>query len=242
MRCFLSVLLLLLSVELAHAEGFVIGSYVASPSCSDSSCTGFIVCQNFEGTGYDNSETWTESIGTNGIVNEDDTTSTVLRGSQQLKIYAGDASKTSYSRVSLVSDRTEIWGHIKVRFDASYPYSDPFFLILDSGYGITARLSRNTNGTLKFYQGTSIATTTDATANNTDYHIWFHFTSGSGTGAGSVGFSTTTTEPTSGTKYASYTGATSTAARYVEAYQTDQTTTYFDQVLVKTTSIGTVCD
>ena len=212
-----------------------------SASCSDSTCSGFLVCQNFEGAGYDNSETWVETQGTNGDVNEDNTTATVLRGSQQLKIYAGDSGQSSFDKSpSFGTDQSEIYYHFRFKTDNPTPSSPEIISgVLDSGANVKATVYLNTTGHLYANNNGVIGTaTTSAISAGTMYHVWVHYKQGTANdGIMSVAFSTDATEPTSGTNFSGVTTGTSyVGARYVNFQARYQATNYFDQVLVRATS------
>ena len=71
------------------------GGVAASPAAS------YLVNQNFEGTGYDNGETWTEYVGTGATVNEDYATSPApLAGEQSLYVVGGSDDGETYTSFS----------------------------------------------------------------------------------------------------------------------------------------------
>lgn len=217
------------------------GSGVTATACDGSSATGLLVYQNLEGTGYDNSETWTETIGTDGEVNEDDTTATVLRGSQQLKMVAGSTQSTS--RKSIAANGT-VYAHFLFTTPALPASLGRIFTMETSGQTAQLILQVGNTGKLRLNHGSSVVETTGTMSVDTKYHIWVSYTKGTGAdGAYSVGFSTTGTAPTTGTQYAAGTNGTSTAdIELVRMNAYSAMTHYFDQILVKITPLEPICD
>lgn len=83
MKKLLSVLLFLPACLIGGAVSPT--DYIAvlgAPQVASAPAATYLLNQNFEGTGYDNSESWTETLD-GGTVDEDYTT-TVLAGSQSL--------------------------------------------------------------------------------------------------------------------------------------------------------------
>jgi hypothetical protein len=244
MRYLFSILLLLLSVVSANAEGFVIGSGAAS--CADSSCTGFLVCQNLEGTGYDNSETWTEGVGSNCTVDEDDTTATP-RGSQDLKISTSTSPGTCLTRTSFTAG-SSIYYHIRFKAAAIGVVADIGGLRDSTNTTQLHSITLLSTGALRSIDGSQTASTSGTLSAGVWYHIWGYYQKGTGSNSvHSVEFTADNVRtPTgSGSGYATGTAGTSTAdAGIIRFLQTSENITghYHDQVLVKSTSIGTVCE
>lgn len=138
-----------------------------------SSCTGLLVCQNFEGTGYDNSETWTETAGSGSI--DEDSTTTPLRGSQSLVVTSGATLLTETVKTHTTSG--EVWGHAIVKFGAAPSTNMPLISQVGSGFGIDFKTTGAT-------QMTCDTAYTGATAvANTTKHIWWHYKKGTGANA-----------------------------------------------------------
>lgn len=216
--------------------------------------TGFLLVENFEETaggandGYDAGE-WTETIGTNGIVDQDDTTATILRGTQQLKVYAGDSGQYSNTLSPSFTASDEVWFHCLFRHGSSIAAATVYFINLTNAgapivqVGVTA-----TTGTIVIKCGTPTATTTNAISADTDYHIWVHYKKGTGSNAEySVEVTAASAKaPTgSGDFYAAGTDGTRTqqidGVRIgvgVAGSQGRTRTAYFDQVYVDDSAIG----
>ena len=210
-------------------------------SCNDSSCSGFDICQNFEGTGYDNSETWTVDTKTGGTVDPDDTTATILRGSQQLKILMG-TSGAPFARHSFTS-ASEKWLHFMFKFSGTV------------GNGtVLARLSNTAGGILqadveldatkhpKVYHGSASATSSSTITAGTLYHFWLHYLAGSGSNG--VADMYWGTDPVrANNEHLTITTGTSTAnVAYLDLTDDNAThANFYDQVLIRSAEITNVC-
>ncbi len=220
-------------------------SFSITAACADSSCAGFDVCQNFEGTGYDNSETPTESgdCDSPNSCNEDDTTATVLRGSQQLAI-ANSNGAYPYVAFSFGS-ATGKYAHFRIKVTDATPDVDTFIAAWASEGSPLAYLYLTTDGTLYVTDDwTHVATTVGTISDNTATDIFVRYAKGTGAdGILSIGFSTDHTEPSSGNNFASLSDGnmTSNIDQLILINDNPGYTVYFDQVLVKGTAIGTVC-
>lgn len=199
--------------------------------------SGLLVCQNFEGAGYDNSESWTEIVGTGGVVNED-YTATVLRGSQSLLISESDYH-TSNATVSFTASGT-IYTHFMFRIDA-FPYDlTDIVTILDASNNILCRILMSDAGALTLYHGTDSAGTT-ATSINTTYHIWLDYAKGTGSnGVATMYVGTTVTKPAASQEVTAGSATADAVKLRLQILQGSPTATIWDQVYVKTTDIGNV--
>lgn len=213
-------------------------------ACADTSCSGFLYCQNAEGTGYDNSETWTES----GTVDEDATTAP-LRGSQSITI--ADASKITMN----ITTDGELYAF--GRFSSSDVTPDGTGTIFKttnggSDVGKVSILSGGSAGKLYCQNGTATGTATTALQADTTYYIWIH----SKAATSAVADDGVITASVSATRnYAdinadlgcSVTAGTDddtdiTSAVYSNASLGTGIVVKVDQLLGKTTSFGDVCE
>jgi hypothetical protein len=134
-------------------------------------CDNKVICQNFETvtTGYDNSESWTES----GTV-EAAYTTTSLRGDQSCQV---SGAGYYFTRNTSITDADELWGHFIFQKDANP--SSTMYVIMFKG---------NNNGTMvgnvlltsAGYIGATNGTSADydvsnPLSNDTPYRIWWHF-------------------------------------------------------------------
>jgi len=254
MRKLIFLLLLLLIAtpcfgqDMARMSLGVIGSGDPSSCGRIDSCTGYLICQNFEtctdGTGdcdalgngltvvLDNSETWTATLGTNGTVSTIDTTSPIGRQCKQLKIYAGDSGQSSSITSPTFTAQDVLYTHVKFRILTTVAIGTIQTIKLDAVAKQWIQLQAT--GALKVVQGAVSATTVGTLSANTTYHIWMRFTKGTGANSvGSVAFSTDTTEPTSGNNFASFsTGAAITQVNTIVSTCSSQMTLYYDNLLV----------
>ncbi len=223
--------------------------------CADSSCTGFLVCQNFQTatTGYDNSESWSETVGTGGEVEAADTTATVLRGTQQLKIFAGDAGQTSFTVSPSFATTTSGSFHFRFKAADATPATQ-HTIARGLGEDAVARFGiwLRTDGNIRVTYPNNYATSDFANyapvgsavlQNDTKYHFWIDFTINGGPNNSTLSLyaSTSQTKPETAALTISNGDAT-TGIAYVDLLQSQGATAYYDQVLVDNATIGSVCE
>ena len=217
---------------------------MAVGGCADSSCTGFLVCQNFEGTGYDNGETWAETIGTNGIANEDYTT-TILRGSQSLLIYGGNAGQNSYTTYTLSADQSTLYIHALYRVDSLAAAASIIKADNSAAANIFTISNTITTGTVSVWCGGTGKTTVSGMSEGTTYHIWGKYVKGTGANAFcSVEFTAANIYSPTGTGDAymeKTTGSSATDIHNIKLYSTAAINHIFDQVLTSASAITNVC-
>jgi hypothetical protein len=209
-------------------------------SCADSSCTGFMFCQNFETatTGWDNSETWS----TGGTVDPVDTTPT-LRGTQSCSI--ADSSSISHATGGTY---TELFTFARYQFADSTPTAAVYIYKNMDGAADFGAVKLLTTGKLICYHGTKTNTAESALSDATTYYVWIHFVKGTGTDGEMTATVSTTRNP------AEATAALGCSVKDGDDADTNIDTVWFgnsaaggagvsvDQILVKTSSIGTVCE
>lgn len=237
------------------------GGVIGTPACDDN--TGMLVAEDFEGTGTPTD--WTTNVPESATADFDDTTATILRGSQQLKL-AGASSSSVEARTPAFAASSTVWVAFQYKpTDATPATSHQFIGLYDSGGTIRASVDIRTTGEIRVYHGASYLQTDGTaacTAENTPWpgctgsgsgvalgngekiYGWFQYTAGSGAnGTYSLYLSTTRTIPE--TAALSGSNGTSTAdIVYVYAREYNNTTggAYFDQIRVKASAIGTLCE
>lgn len=164
------------------------------------SSVSYVVNQDFEGTGYDNGESWTES----GTPDEDYTT-TVKVGSHAL-----DCSGAEYTEIT-VADSDDYTFEFWFYRPSSLPGSTYTLAGIRTSGGAAVHLVRiNSSGALSVYTNGSDSTFTTATISADTWYrvraIW------SDSGTCSVEFNETGTFDGSGTDYTSKTGGTTSDA------------------------------
>lgn len=193
----------------------------------------YLVNQNAEGTGYDNSETWTESNNP-----DEDYTTVALRGSQSIACEADYSS--SYIAFTPISGTAYFF----FRFQASdLPATNAsFFHIRDTDGNVLGSLRLYSDGDVRAYHGTANATVQSEVAADTTYYIWGEYTSGSGSdGTLDVYIGTSTTKPTVDIQITTGTSTVDMGRAMVERDSADTGHTYiFDQILVDDETIGNV--
>jgi len=134
----------------------------------------YLINQNLEGTGYDNSETWTESA---AAAWEEDYTTIALRGSQSL--HATNTGATFRTDLSpTFANKTEVWVYFMFRL-LNAPSTTTNFMSISTT--ITQWGVNPTTG--KWYiksGGTANKESTASYAMNTTYYIWLHYKKGTG--------------------------------------------------------------
>jgi hypothetical protein len=206
---------------------------IRSVSSAANECDGKLVCQNFEGTGYDNSESWSEVDSP-----DEDYTTTVLRGSQSL-----DISGDTYESTTITFSATgPCYVFFRFRFSA-LPSSDAsIFIMRDASDNQLAALRLRSNGYIRAYNGTGGYENSGGTYSaNTTYYVWLEYTAGSGAdGETKVYIDTDTTKPAA-TITVSDGDATTDATKVVLTNGNDGTPNFvFDQILVDDEAISDV--
>ena len=229
-RLTLIILGVLLCTPLYSDMNPYIAGVPVSGGCTEN-CGDFLVCQNFEGTGYDNSETWTE----NGTVNEDYTT-TILRGSQSCQI-----TTTGYIESVNFTGQSTLYMHWLYR-KASNPGSENRLFTISGSAGYLAQGHLQTDGTIRLNVGNGTDVyTSDELSNDTTYHIWVAYTAGTaGNGSASLYAGTGLTRPASPLATATNAAAVGDAVQL--HIRSGGVTATVDQILVDGSSFSEVCE
>lgn len=238
MRIKRAILTFLSSLLLIAATPFTLQdtAFVASltPGASAPAAT-YLINQRFEGTGYDNSETWTET----GSTVDEDSTITVLDGSQSLRVTTVAAE--GYTDSPAFSSQTQAWIYFlwrPVTLDGA-----SYIGALFGGGAERLWIRVNSDGTMRIDHGSVSASTVNTVTAGTTYHIWARYQTGSGAnGQGDIAFSTDGTKPTSGDNFASLTTGTETTSVTVARlgnFSFNRTIVFvFDKCLVDDVNIG----
>jgi hypothetical protein len=217
------------------------GSTTAAPACADSSCTGFMFCQNFETatTGFDNSETWS-TVGTVNLVS----TSPVLRGTQS-------AAVSNSSRITHDTDGTytEIYTFARYQFADTTGSASAYIYKNTDGVADFGGVKLLSTGSLACQHGTSSNSSANALTSETTYYIWTHFKASTGAGDGIMTATVSTTRDPDdaianlGCSVTNGNDADTNidAVFFGNAGDTD-TGVSIDQILVSTSPIGMVCE
>ena len=202
--------------------------------------TNVLVYQNFEGTGYDRSETWTAEPGSGGTVDPDYTT-TILRGAQSMRLgTAAGASPDVYN--NSFTAQPIVYGFFRWQVRTSGAYGTLIFLddstFAHDALGIVLGSNFST-WTLNRNDAATTATGTYSISLNTTYFIWFDYNKVAGTANLYIG---TTGTFADATHVVTLTGGANTyTVKYLLLFMKNNVTSgvyLFDQVLLKTTSIG----
>jgi hypothetical protein len=199
-------------------------------------CAGYLVCQNFEGTGYDHSETWTETA--DGTVDEDYTT-TVLRGSQSL--YINDSTGTNETNIQF-GTTNPVYYFFRYR-PVSHSGNDQIMRMTTtaaSASGNLLHLDSAPSYPLRAYHGTITADGTVSLAAGTTYYIWgkYQAASGGSNGIHQVWIGTSGLKSEATLDIDMSTGDDTDQAGRIYLNNNGVGEGIYDQVLVKSTEIG----
>lgn len=199
-------------------------------SCASS--VTYLVKQDFEGTGYDNSETWTE---VSTVIDEDFTPALV--GTQSCQISGTAVRLTSPTHTA----RDEIWYYVVANMTTVSAGTVNWFSIVGPGFGI----DRLSDGTIRV-SGSQNGTPTSTTATiGTTYHFLIHYIKDLDGGAPSafysVEFNTSGTFDGSGSDYSQVTNGSETAQATNFRFLAEEATTVtyvVDKVRADDVAIG----
>lgn len=199
----------------------------------------YLLKQDFEGTGYDNSETWTEVSGKPWV--DADNTQFAINGSQNLILRYTNGAPGEVSAFWNVGGTTNV-GEVYVFTAFKTVLSNANNIVFQMRSNLTdegfVRINASGNVEIFSRSGSGTAATSDTIFTNTTYYFLAHWNNPSGTG--DVEFSTTATFTGSGNKRAAYTGATDTGYKMnklVLQAVVAGSTNYFDYVRVDDVAI-----
>lgn len=194
----------------------------------------YLLTENFEAPGYENS--WTET-GT-GTIDEAYAVGP-LAGTYSLRI--ANTAQPGRTQVNF-SAQSDVWAFFTTKFTTLPATGKQWFRISDSADANVLSLEFQASGTIRVRCGTANATTVAGMSTGTQYFVWVRYTNvGAGSSYAEIAFSSTTTKPTSGNNFASTsTGSVSTNAEKLMFGSSGNGTwdTLFDTVRVKATAIG----
>lgn len=167
------------------AAGILINPYTVASGAPEPA---WIIRQGFEGTGYDNAETWT-AAGTGSV--DPDSTATVLEGTQSLRIQLTSQTGSTYREVTAAG---ALYVRMLLRMDS---IGNGVLATIRTANTIRATLSRVSNKLRVQPSGGTSNDSTDNLPTGTTLYLWFEYISGSGSDAiARAGWSTTATKPT----------------------------------------------
>ncbi len=246
-----AILAILLFAVPAHAQvvtGVITGVIGSTVACDDSSCSGFLICQNFEGTGQDNGEDWGEDdIG--GTVNYDYSVAP-LRGSQSLELDYNDGEIYSYITYTPSDD---LYFHFLFKYSADPGLEKTLMWLYSGSLSNRQAVTLDATGHIwsAVYGWTGTPSTLAMTFGNT-YRIWGHYQRATAPNTGHAWAcwsetSSRTAPAGTNANYCSYTTAHDDEVQPggIIFYNTGGSPgdkRYIDQVLVKTTAFTEVCE
>lgn len=221
-------------------------------ACYGGSATGLLLYQNFETTAEsctscaeDNSETWTKTVAGTGSITVDDTTATVLRGSQQLKIVGDSGAGYTYITSPTITGTSPAYGSYRFRTTDGRTGSVQYNF---GGFNGTTNLFYvGINATGYVYciaaGGTGVSATTDQLPDNDSgtRYIWWDWTKSATTATINVYIADSRTKPASPT-CTSNNGNQNLDLNNVKAIALNSQTHYFDHILTDNANIGDLCE
>jgi hypothetical protein len=233
------IILALLIPSLACADSVIVAKKKAA-ACADSSCTGFLVCQNFEGSGYDNSETWVDADDTP----DPDYTTVKLRGDQSF--FCDGSGGYCAKKTPTFSASGELYYFFRFRTSALVNWTT-YFWGKNSGGTDKLKVEIWADGTFNVIHGSANANSSSgAIAINTTYYVWLYYkksASGAGDGLYKAYVGTSTSFASATQIVNGSNGNSEDDLNQVQIGKSNTATTaIFDQLLIKTSAIGDVCN
>lgn len=194
----------------------------------------YLINQRFEGTGYDNSEAWFETLGT---PNEDYIT-TVLEGAQSLFLDSSGGTSQRCDSATNALFYSHIWGYMRFRVNA-YPSSTSSIFSIRTNGTAFMDAQMDTTGHLRVDIGVNSTLTVLGMSLNTLYHIFWEYQTGTGLNAlGSIGFTSDGTIPTGNNLSSSLVGTSTGQYNNIRLNAVATETIIYDQVLIDDVAIG----
>lgn len=194
----------------------------------------YLVKQDFEGTGYDNGETWTESGA--GTVDEDWTDP--LIGTQSLRLATVSQSATNQSPT--FTAQAECYGYFVVH-GATVEALNRIWFTGRAGTTVSLEIRRESSGVFRLRHGTTSTNATTGIVADITYHVWWHYNDDSGPDDGTARLWISTTDTKPGSPEAVITTGTATGDIdnvVLGAQNTGTEEIIFDKVRVDNVDIG----
>lgn len=198
---------------------------------------GYLVDEDFEAPGYEN--TWNDS-GTGTITPNYNTAPAPLEALYSLRLLGVTQQPRTYVAFTAQS---EVWAFLMFR-EVTPESGRIIAQIQDSGGTglLTVEHRTSDDAWILRSPGGSTQVTSGSFPSGTTYYIWLHFRKGVANAFASLGISTTTTEPVSGSGFVSLSNGTSNvdASRLMlgQAFGNGSFDWIFDKVRVKSSAIG----
>lgn len=213
-------------------------------------CAGYLICQNLEGSGYDNGpEVWVETV-PNGICDEDYITE-VLRGSQSLYMYSNGGAGTTFCQSPSFTPSSPVYIFCRFQYDqiTNGSATRQFLRLRNSTPSDVARIDAVKNSSTEFRinarHNTAEGYGTTVYDIGTNYFIWVEYTKSTGANDGilKVFVDTDNTKPAS-PEIDLANGTSEDDIAYIRFSSEYDATQYpikiFDQILVDDSPIGDV--
>jgi hypothetical protein len=168
-----------------------VAGFVINPYRFVTSGTTYLINQNFEGSSYDNGETWTEA-GT-GTVDEDHT-GTVIAGSQSLRVNLSAQTGSTYATFTA---QGTLYTKFQFRVASTNSGNVTIATIRNGSTTLGTLLLVGANRTLRAVAaGGSNASASGTIATGTNIYVWLEYVKGTGANAiCRAGWATTDSKP-----------------------------------------------
>lgn len=156
-----------------------------------------LILETFEGAGYVNTG-WTETL--NGGTIDEDYTGVVLDGAQSLRIVTGNGTSTYIDRT--VTAAGQLWFFFQFR-PVTLSGTKSIIDIADNAATTLGKVTLSAAGVVTVFSGATSVSTVNTMGAGGQYNVWVEYNKNNGANRiCNVGFSTSTTRPTSGNGYA----------------------------------------
>jgi len=252
--------LLVYASATADVTCVVVGGHVGG---GESECEGYLVCQNLEAPGYDNSETWYETDGYGATITEACDSGTVdcpLRGTYSLYIVNNTGANQGVSTV--ISSSSAVYAHFLFQvYDFPTDVVNNLFAIYDdypasycdaseSPYScctgqeagtcsgnLLAKLMLGSDGSLYIQATGGSSSNLGQLTEGTDYHIWVDWVASTGVVTLYVDIDTTKAGAASTSSDGTDSANNAQVITFAAGYGSDH---IYDQIYIKTTAFTTV--
>jgi hypothetical protein len=191
-------------------------------------CASTLVCENFE-----SAYSWTEYVGSGATV--DESYATAIRGAASLRIVGGADWGETYVNHTAAGT---VYGAARIRI-VDLPASATNFISVRNGLTELVNLQLRADGTVSSQGVNNTSYGSYAMSTATTYYIWWYYSKGtSGDAVWWVRISDTRTMPGSNDSGGTNGNSTADASRIQLSMQGASNEVIYDQVIVKSTSIG----
>ena len=205
------------------------------------SCTGYDICQNLEAVGYDNGETWNETL--NQATIDENYSASPIVGAQSLQVVDGGTDGNVYATVdtSGFSDGDTLYGYFQVRVDTDTTGAIVQMVNFYDWSSDVGDISLSDAGAINSHHGSVSDTGSTNISGGGVFHIWWEFKTETGAGDNGVlkvWVSATSTKPETPEIDASDGNGDFVAIDRYYIWARGASTIVYDKILIDRTQIG----